>query len=61
MTMPNRIVIAGAGGQVGRFLADQFTAAGRDLLACTSTQWDITDPAAAGSSNRVTSWSTAPR
>ncbi|WP_395307756.1 dTDP-4-dehydrorhamnose reductase [Mycobacterium sp. AMU20-3851] len=45
--MPNRIVIAGAGGQVGRFLADELTAADRDLLACTSKQWDVTDPAAA--------------
>jgi len=42
-----RIVIAGAGGQVGRFLADALTARGRDLLACTSTQWDITEPTAA--------------
>ncbi len=46
-TVANRIVIAGAGGQVGRFLADELTARGRDLLACTSAQWDITDPAAA--------------
>lgn len=44
--MPGRIVIIGAGGQVGRFLAAELTAQGRDLLACTSAQWDITDPAA---------------
>lgn len=44
--MPARIVITGAGGQVGRFLGAELTARGRDLLACTSEQWDITDPAA---------------
>ena len=43
-----RIVITGAGGQVGRRLTAELTAAGRDLLACTSSQGDITDPAAAG-------------
>ncbi len=43
-----RIVITGAGGQVGRRLTAELTAAGHDLLACTSSQWDITDPAAAG-------------
>jgi len=42
----SRIVITGAGGQVGRFLGAELTARGRDLLACTSVQWDITDPAA---------------
>jgi dTDP-4-dehydrorhamnose reductase len=45
--MSGRIVITGAGGQLGSrlvaFAADQ----GRDVLACTSSQWDITDPAAA--------------
>lgn len=44
--MPARIVITGAGGQVGRFLAGVLTGQGRDLLALTSAQWDITDPAA---------------
>lgn len=44
--MYSRIVITGAGGQVGRFLGAELTARGRDLLACTSVQWDITDPAA---------------
>jgi dTDP-4-dehydrorhamnose reductase len=43
--VPARIVITGAGGQVGRFLGGELTAQGRDLLACTSKQWDITDPA----------------
>ena len=44
--MPARIVITGAGGQVGRFLSGELTAQGRDLFACTSSHWDITDPAA---------------
>lgn len=44
--MAARIVITGAGGQVGRFLDGELGARGRDLLACTSAQWDITDPAA---------------
>lgn len=42
--MAARIVITGAGGQVGRFLSA--AAGGRDLLALTSAQWDITDPGA---------------
>jgi dTDP-4-dehydrorhamnose reductase len=40
-------VITGAGGQVGSFLAAEATRRGRDVLALTSAQWDITDPAAA--------------
>lgn len=44
----SRIVITGAGGQVGGFLAAQAAGEGRDVLALTSSQWDITDPAAAG-------------
>ncbi|MCF6385452.1 dTDP-4-dehydrorhamnose reductase [Mycobacterium sp. MBM] len=44
--MPARIVITGAGGQVGRFLVGALAAQGRDLLACPSDRWDITDPAA---------------
>ena len=40
-------MISGAGGQVGRFLEREATAQGRDVLALTSAQWDITDPAAA--------------
>ncbi|MGU3500214.1 dTDP-4-dehydrorhamnose reductase [Mycobacterium sp. C31M] len=39
--MPARIVITGAGGQVGRFLAGELTARGRDFIACSSAQWDI--------------------
>jgi dTDP-4-dehydrorhamnose reductase len=40
-------VITGAGGQVGSFLAAEAARQGRDVLALTSAQWDITDPAAA--------------
>ncbi len=42
-----RIVIAGAGGQAGSHLAAEATQQGRDVLALTSAQWDITDAAAA--------------
>ncbi|AWV48978.1 dTDP-rhamnose modification protein [Mycobacterium leprae Kyoto-2] len=42
-----RLVITGAGGQLGSALAAQATAAGRDVLALTSSQWDITDAAVA--------------
>jgi dTDP-4-dehydrorhamnose reductase len=42
-----RIVITGAGGQVGRILADEASRQGLDVLALTSSQWDITDAAAA--------------
>src|SRR6266550_4551145 len=45
--MPDRIVISGAGGMVGRCLADQARRQGRDVLALTSAEWDITDSAAA--------------
>ena len=45
--MSGRIVITGAGGQLGSCLAAQVTDQGRDVLALTSSQWDITDPAAA--------------
>jgi dTDP-4-dehydrorhamnose reductase len=45
--MSQRIVITGAGGLVGRVLADQARRQGRDVLALTSAQWDITDAAAA--------------
>lgn len=47
MNMPTRIVITGAGGQVGSFLAAEALRQGRDVLAMTSAQWDITDPVAA--------------
>jgi dTDP-4-dehydrorhamnose reductase len=39
----NRIVISGAGGQVGRFLTAEAGRRGLDVLALTSAQWDITD------------------
>ena len=47
MTVQNRIVISGAGGQVGSLLADRAGQQGRDVLALASAQWDITDPQAA--------------
>jgi dTDP-4-dehydrorhamnose reductase len=46
--MMGRIVIAGGGGQVGSFLAAEAIRRGRDVLALTSSQWDITDPKRAG-------------
>jgi dTDP-4-dehydrorhamnose reductase len=45
--MSDRIVITGAAGQLGRCLAELATSQGRDVLALTSSEWDITDPAAA--------------
>ena len=42
-----RIVISGAGGMVGRELAAQARSQGRDVLALTSSEWDITDAPAA--------------
>jgi dTDP-4-dehydrorhamnose reductase len=45
--MSGRIVIAGAGGQLGGCLAGLVADRGRDAVALTSAQWDITDPAAA--------------
>jgi dTDP-4-dehydrorhamnose reductase len=45
--MSGRIVITGADGQLGTCLAALATDQGRDVLAFTSSQWDITDPAAA--------------
>ncbi len=42
-----RLVIAGAGGQLGSQLADQATREGREMVAFTSAQWDITDASAA--------------
>ncbi|MGA8547450.1 MAG: dTDP-4-dehydrorhamnose reductase, partial [Mycobacterium sp.] len=42
-----RIVVSGAGGQVGTLLTDLAVRQGRDVLALTSAQWDITDPKAA--------------
>jgi dTDP-4-dehydrorhamnose reductase len=46
--MTGRIVIAGGGGQVGSFLAAEAIRRRRDVLALTSSQWDITDPKRAG-------------
>lgn len=40
-------MITGAGGQLGSCLAALASAQGRDVLALTSSQWDITDLAAA--------------
>ncbi|WP_297697343.1 dTDP-4-dehydrorhamnose reductase [Mycobacterium sp.] len=45
--MSGRIVIAGAGGQLGGYLSSLAARQGRDVLALTSSQFDITDPAAA--------------
>jgi dTDP-4-dehydrorhamnose reductase len=47
VTVLNRLVIAGAGGQAGSCLAAEAIRRGRDVLALTSSQWDITDPRAA--------------
>jgi len=47
--MSSRIVITGAGGQLGSRLAGLVAGQGRGLLALTSSEWDITDPAAAES------------
>ncbi|WP_101948653.1 dTDP-4-dehydrorhamnose reductase [Mycobacterium sp. 3519A] len=45
--MSDRIVISGAGGMVGRRLAAKSRQQGRDVLALTSAEWDITDATAA--------------
>ncbi|UQC01466.1 dTDP-4-dehydrorhamnose reductase [Mycobacterium intracellulare] len=45
--MSGRIVIAGAGGQLGGYLSSLAADQGREVLAHSSSQWDITDPAAA--------------
>ena len=47
MTVADRIVITGAGGQVGRVLAGEADRRGYRVQACTHRQFDITDPAAA--------------
>lgn len=41
------MVITGAGGLVGRVLAGQARETGREVVALTSSEWDITDAAAA--------------
>jgi len=43
----DRIVITGAGGQVGRYLSAEAGRKGLDALALTSAQWDITNASAA--------------
>ncbi len=45
--MAGRLVITGAGGQLGALVAAQATRENRDVLARTSSEWDVTDPAAA--------------
>ncbi|BBN49727.1 hypothetical protein JPH1_42020 [Mycobacterium avium subsp. hominissuis] len=40
-------MIAGAGGQLGGYVSALAAGQGRDVVALTSAQWDITDPAAA--------------
>jgi len=44
--MEDRIVITGAGGQLGRRLAADAARLGYDVLALNSSQWDITDASA---------------
>ncbi|MGY4710207.1 dTDP-4-dehydrorhamnose reductase [Mycolicibacterium sp. CBM1] len=45
--MAGRVVITGAGGQVGRFVAGEAARRGHMVSALRHAQWDITDPAAA--------------
>ena len=45
--MSDRLVITGAGGQLGTLVAAQAVREGRDVLAKTSGEWDVTDPALA--------------
>lgn len=40
-------MITGAGGQLGRYMTALAAGAGREVLARTSAEWDITDPGAA--------------
>jgi dTDP-4-dehydrorhamnose reductase len=42
-----RIVITGAGGQLGSLLATVASGQGRDVRAFTSAQWDVSNPTAA--------------
>ena len=47
MTEAGRIVVAGAGGQVGRYLVAEAARRGRNVRALGSSEWDITDQTAA--------------
>jgi dTDP-4-dehydrorhamnose reductase len=47
LAVPNRLVITGAGGQVGRLLAAEAARRGYDVCAWTRAQCDITDPVSA--------------
>ncbi|MCV7197638.1 dTDP-4-dehydrorhamnose reductase [Mycobacterium angelicum] len=51
--MSGRLVITGAGGQLGRHLSALAARSGRDVLARTSSEWDITDPDAAAANIRT--------
>ncbi|HTM83579.1 MAG TPA: dTDP-4-dehydrorhamnose reductase [Mycobacterium sp.] len=46
-TVSDRVVITGAAGQVGRFLATEAAGQEREVAAFASAEWDITDAAAA--------------
>ena len=54
-----RLVITGAGGQLGSRLAAQAADRGRDVLALNSSQWDITDPAAVYASSPTVTGATS--
>lgn len=47
MSRSDRLVITGAGGQLGTALIAEVARRGRPAAAFTSAEWDITDPAAA--------------
>lgn len=47
MSRSDRLVITGAGGQLGTALVAEAARRGRPAAAFTSADWDITDPAAA--------------
>ncbi|OBK94735.1 dTDP-4-dehydrorhamnose reductase [Mycobacterium asiaticum] len=47
--MSGRLVVTGAGGQLGTLVTARAQRAGREVLAKTSSEWDITDPDAAAS------------
>lgn len=48
IAVAQRLVVTGAGGQVGRLLAEEATRRGYSVRALTRDEFDITDPAAAG-------------